>query len=206
VKPDTVIPTAPGSLSIGAATIRDAHVERALTVAQVIQKSSNIGAARIALTLPAQSMWEMFQSLGLGAAPGLGFPGEAAGKLRPYRSWRPIEQATMSYGHGISVSLVQLARAYSVFARDGELVPLSLLRVDASPAGQRVMASATARAVRAMLELAVNRNGTAPRAQIMGYRVAGKTGTAHKQENGAYAAERYVSSFVGLAPASRPRL
>ena len=206
VRPDTVIPTAPGSLSIGAATIRDAHVERALTVAQVIQKSSNIGAARIALALPAQSMWEMFRSLGFGAAPGLGFPGEAAGKLRPYRSWRPIEQATMSYGHGISVSLVQLARAYSVFARDGELVPLSLLRVDAPPAGQRVMASATARAVRAMLELAVNRNGTAPRAQIMGYRVAGKTGTAHKQENGAYAAEKYVSSFVGLAPASRPRL
>ncbi|HLQ01821.1 MAG TPA: penicillin-binding protein 2 [Burkholderiales bacterium] len=206
VRPDTVIQTAPGSLSIGAATIRDAHVERALTVAQVIQKSSNIGAARIALTLSPQSMWGMFQSLGFGAAPGLGFPGEAAGKLRPYRSWRPIEQATMSYGHGISVSLVQLARAYSVFARDGELVPLSLLRVDAPPAGQRVMAPATARAVRAMLELAVNRNGTAPRAQIMGYRVAGKTGTAHKQENGAYAAERYVSSFVGLAPASHPRL
>ena len=112
----------------------------------------------------------------------------------------------MSYGHGISVSLVQLARAYSVFARDGELVPLSLLRVEALPAGRHVMASATARAVRAMLELAVNRNGTAPRAQIMGYRVAGKTGTAHKQENGTYAAERYVSSFVGLAPASRPRL
>ena len=201
-----MIATAPGSLSIGAATIRDAHVERALTVAQVIQKSSNIGAARIALTLSPESMWGMFQSLGFGAVPGLGFPGEATGKLRPYQSWRPIEQATMSYGHGISVSLVQLARAYSVFARDGELVPLSLLRVDAPPAGQRVMASATARAVRAMLELAVNRNGTAPRAQIMGYRVAGKTGTAHKQENGAYAAERYVSSFVGLAPASRPRL
>ncbi len=206
VKPDTVIPTAPGSLSIGAATIRDAHVERTLTVAQVIQKSSNIGAARIALALPAQSMWEMFQSLGFGSAPGLEFPGEAAGKLRPYRSWRPIEQATMSYGYGISVSLVQLARAYSVFARDGELVPLSLLRVDAPAAGHRVIAPATARAVRAMLELAVNRNGTAPRAQIMGYRVAGKTGTAHKQENGTYAAERYVPSFVGLAPASRPRL
>jgi cell division protein FtsI (penicillin-binding protein 3) len=206
VRPDTVIPTAPGSLSIGAATIRDAHVERTLTVAQVIQKSSNIGAARIALTLPARSMWEMFHSLGFGAVPGLGFPGEATGKLRPYRSWRPIEQATMSYGHGISVSLAQLARAYSVFARDGELVPLSLRRVDAPPAGQRVMAPATARAVRAMLELAVNRSGTAPRAQIMGYRVAGKTGTAHKQENGAYAAEKYVSSFVGLAPASRPRL
>ena len=206
VRPDTVIQTAPGSLSIGAATIRDAHVEHTLTVAEVIQKSSNIGAARIALALPAQSMWEMFQSLGFGTAPGLGFPGEASGKLRPYRGWKPIEQATMSYGHGISVSLVQLAHAYSVFARDGELVPLSLLRVDLPPAGRRVMTPATAHAVRAMLELAVNRNGTAPRAQIMGYRVAGKTGTAHKQENGSYAADKYVSSFVGFAPASRPRL
>ena len=205
VRPDTLIQTE-GGLIVGAKTIRDAHVEHALTVAQVVQKSSNIGAAKIALGLPPQSMWEMFQNLGFGAAPGLGFPGEASGRLRPYRSWRPIEQATMSYGHGISVSLVQLAHAYSVFARDGELAPLSLLRVDPPPAGRRVMAPATARAVRAMLELVVNRNGTAPRAQIMGYRVAGKTGTAHKQENGSYAPDKYVSSFVGFAPASRPRL
>jgi cell division protein FtsI (penicillin-binding protein 3) len=206
VRPDSVIQTAPGSFSIGPATIRDAHAERALTVSQVIQKSSNVGAAKIALALPAESMWEMFQAVGFGSAPQLGFPGEATGKLRSYQSWRPIEQATMSYGHGISVSLVQLARAYSVFARDGELVPLSLLRVDVPPVGRRVMAPATARAVRAMLELAVNRNGTAPRAQIMGYRVAGKTGTAHKQENGVYVADKYVSSFVGFAPASSPRL
>src|SRR6266849_1866703 len=206
VRPDSVIQIAPGSLSIGAATIHDAHLERSLTAAQVIQKSSNVGAAKIALSLSAESMWEMFRDVGFGAAPGLGFPGEAAGKLRPYRSWRPIEQATMSYGHGISVSLVQLARAYSVFARDGELVPLSLLRVDIPPAARRVMAPKTARAVRAMLEMAVNRSGTAPRAQIMGYRVAGKTGTAHKQENGVYATEKYVSSFVGFAPASHPRV
>ncbi len=205
VRPDTLIQTA-GSLSVGAATIRDVHVEHALTVAQVVQKSSNIGAAKIALGLPPQSMWEMFQNLGFGTVPGLGFPGEASGKLRPYRSWRPIEQATMSYGHGISVSLVQLARAHSVFARDGELAPLSLLRVDSPPKGRRVLAPATARAVLAMLESAVNRNGTAPRAQIIGYRVAGKTGTAHKQENGTYAPDKYVSSFVGFAPASHPRL
>ena len=206
VRPDSVIQIAPGSFSIGAATIHDAHVERSLTVAQIIQKSSNVGAAKIALALPAESMWEMFRDVGFGTVPGLGFPGEAAGKLRPYRSWRPIEQATMSYGHGISVSLVQLAHAYSVFARDGELVPLSLLRVDVPPAGQRVITPRTAAAVRAMLEMAVNRSGTAPRAQIMGYRVAGKTGTAHKQENGVYASDKYVSSFVGFAPASRPRL
>ena len=206
VRPDTVIATAPGSLTIGPATIRDAHAERALTVAQVIQKSSNVGAAKIALSLPAESMWEMFRHLGFGAPPGLDFPGEASGKLRPYRSWRTIEQATMSYGHGISVSLVQLIRAYSIFARDGELVPLSLLKVDAPPAVRRVVSAQTARMVRAMLELAVQRGGTAPRAQIAGYRVAGKTGTAHKQEDGHYSPDKYVSSFVGFAPASRPRL
>jgi cell division protein FtsI (penicillin-binding protein 3) len=206
VRPNTLIQIAPGGFGIGAATIRDTHDERVLTVAQVIQKSSNIGAARIALSLPAASMWEMFQHAGFGAAPNLGFPGEATGKLRPYRSWRPIEQATMSYGHGISVSLVQLARAYTMFARDGDMVPLSLMRVDTAPAAQRVIAPETARAVRSMLELAVHSGGTAPRAQIMGYRVAGKTGTAQKQENGAYSSTRYVSSFVGFAPASSPRL
>lgn len=204
--PQTVISTAPGSLTIGPATIRDAHVERALTVAQVIQKSSNVGAAKIALSLAPEAMWEMFQQVGFGSPPHLGFPGEASGKLRPYQTWRTIEQATMSYGHGISVSLIQLARAYSVFARDGELVPLSLLRVQAPPPAQRVFSRETARAVRAMLELVVQRGGTAPRAQIPGYRVAGKTGTAHKQENGTYAPDKYVSSFVGFAPASRPRL
>jgi cell division protein FtsI (penicillin-binding protein 3) len=206
VRPGTVIPVAPGTFAVGAATIRDAHVARALTVAQVIQKSSNVGAAKIALALSAKSMWEMFQHIGFGAAPHLGFPGEAIGKLRPYRSWRPIEQATMSYGHGISVSLVQLAHAYMVFARDGDLVPLSLVRVDTLPPAQRVISTATARQVRAMLEMVVQLGGTAPRAQIMGYRVAGKTGTAHKQENGGYAASKYVSSFVGFAPVSNPRL
>jgi cell division protein FtsI (penicillin-binding protein 3) len=204
--PRTPIQTSPGSLTIGKATIRDAHASGVLTVEQVIQKSSNVGAAKIALSLPSESMWNMFRAVGFGAAPGLGFPGEASGKVRPYQSWRPIEQATMAYGHGISVSLVQLARAYSVFARAGELVPLSLTRIEAPPVPQRVLSMDTARAVRHMLELAVQSGGTAPRAQIMGYRVAGKTGTAHKQENGGYAARKYVSSFVGFAPASNPRL
>ena len=206
VSPHTVINTAPGSLTIGPATIRDAHAEGMLTVEQVIQRSSNVGAAKIALSLPAVSMWNMFESVGFGVVPQLGFPGEATGRVRPYKHWRPIEQATMSYGHGISVSLIQLARAYSVFARDGELVPLSLTRVDAPVVSQPVVSPKTARMVRHMLELAVQPSGTAPRAQIMGYRVAGKTGTAHKQENGRYAANKYVSSFVGLAPASAPRL
>ena len=206
VSPLTTIQTAPGSLTIGPATIRDAHPAGALTVEQVIQKSSNVGAAKIALALPAESIWGMFDGIGLGAAPRLGFPGEALGKVRPYKTWRPIEQATMSYGHGISVSLVQLARAYTVFARDGELVPLSLVKVDNSPAGKPLLSQKTAVAVRHMLELAVEPGGTAPRARIMGYRVAGKTGTAHKQEHGGYVPDKYHSSFVGFAPASRPRL
>lgn len=206
VTPDSVIATAAGNLSIGKANIHDAHRFGDMTVAQVIQRSSNVGAAKIALSLPAEAMWGMFDQVGFGSAPRLGFPGEAGGKLRPYKSWRPIEQATMSYGHGISVSLMQLARAYTIFADDGELMPLSLLRVDAPLAGKQVISPATARKVRDMLELAVQPGGTAPRARVMGYRVAGKTGTAHKEENGGYAKNKYVSSFVGLAPASDPRL
>jgi len=206
VSPYTTIPVAPGSLTIGAATIRDAHPEKLLTVEQVIQKSSNVGVAKIALGLAPETMWDLFDGVGFGAAPRLGFPGEAVGRVRPYKTWRPVEQATMSYGHGIAVSLVQLARAYTVFARDGDLVPLSLLRVDALPAGKPIVSKQTAERVRHMLELAVQPGGTAPRARIMGYRVAGKTGTAHKPESGGYAADRYHASFVGFAPASRPRL
>jgi cell division protein FtsI (penicillin-binding protein 3) len=205
-RPDTVLQTAPGTLTIGKATIRDAHPQGALTVAEVIQKSSNVGAAKMALALPAQNLWSLFRSVGFGVPAGIGFPGEAGGRLRSHTSWRPIEQATLSYGHGISVTLVQLARAYTVFAGEGELKPVSLTRLDAPPPGTRVMSAATAQAVRAMLELAVQPGGTAPRARVAGYRVAGKTGTAHKLEGATYAANRYVSSFVGLAPASSPRL
>jgi cell division protein FtsI (penicillin-binding protein 3) len=151
-------------------------------------------------------MWHLYRRLGFGEAPQVGFPGAAAGRLRHYRTWRPIEQATMAYGHGISVSLVQLARAYTVFARDGELVPLTLVKTSSSASGEKVLSAETARAVRAMLELAVQPGGTGPRARIVGWRVAGKTGTAHKPEDGGYAADKYIASFVGFAPASAPRL
>ena len=204
--PDSVVATAGGSFSIGRATIHDAHRFGDMSVTQVIQRSSNVGAAKIALGLSAQAMWGMFDKVGFGAAPRVGFPGEAAGRLRAYKSWRPIEQATMAYGHGISVSLLQLARAYTIFAHEGELLPLSLLRLDAPLAGKQVISPATARKLRDMLELAVQPGGTAPKARVMGYRVAGKTGTAHKEENGGYAQHKYVSSFVGFAPASDPRL
>jgi len=206
VRFDTPIQTAPGKLTIGPATISDAHAHGVLTVAQVIQKSSNVGAAKMALALPSEDMWKMFDSLGFGQPLKLGFPGEAGGRLRPWKRWRPIEQATMAYGHGISVTLIQLARAYQAFARDGDLLPLTLTRIDAPPAqGVRVFSQQTAREVRAMLEMAVQPGGTAPKAQVPGYRVAGKTGTAHKLEGGVYA-NKYVSSFVGFAPVSDPRL
>ena len=204
--PQSMIQTAPGTLTIANYTIHDAHPGGAMTAAQVIQKSSNVGAAKIALSLPREEMHAMFQRAGFGAPPHLGFPGEAAGRLRDAKTWRPVEQATMAYGHGISVSLIQLARAYTVFARDGDMVPLTLVRSDAPAQGKRVFSPEVAREMRAMLESAVQPGGTAPRARIVGWRVAGKTGTAHKQENGAYAPNKYVSSFVGFAPVSQPRL
>ncbi|MCK0509325.1 peptidoglycan D,D-transpeptidase FtsI family protein [Aromatoleum anaerobium] len=206
VEPTTVIDTAPGRVSIGRATISDSHRHGALTVAQVIQKSSNVGTVKMAMNLAPEEMWRMFNELGFGTPLDLGFPGEASGRLRPVKTWKPIEQATMSFGHGISVSLIQMAHAYLAFARDGELLPLSLTRVDIPlAAGKRVYSVETARQMRYMLELAAGPGGTAPRAQIRGYRVAGKTGTAHKLEGGRYA-NKYVSSFVGFAPASDPRL
>lgn len=205
VSPQTIIDTAPGTLTIGRATIHDAHREGALTVEQVIQKSSNVGAAKIALSLPPETMWQMLSGAGFGAQPRTGFPGEVSGRLRAAKTWRPIEQATMAYGHGISVNLVQLARAYTIFADDGELKPVSLLKVDAPVAGRPVITPKTALAVRHMLEMVVQPGGTAPKAQIPGYRVAGKTGTAHKLDGRVYG-DKYVSSFVGFAPVSNPRL
>ena len=203
---NTPIDTAPGRLTIGSATIHDAHPHGTLTVAEVIQKSSNVGAAKMALTLKPEEMWQTFDSLGFGSPLRLGFPGEVGGRLRPANTWRPIEQATMAYGHGISVTLMQLARAYLAFARDGDLIPVTLTRAETPPlAGKPVFTAQTAHEVRAMLEMAVQPGGTAPKAQIPGYRVAGKTGTAHKLEGGVYE-NKYVASFVGFAPASDPHL
>ena len=206
VKFDTPIETAPGKLHIGPATISDSHAHGILTVAEVIQKSSNVGSAKIALSMQPADMWTMFNTAGFGAPLKLGFPGEVGGRLRPAKTWRPIEQATMSYGHGISVTLIQLARAYLAFARDGDLPQLSLIKLETPPpAGRQLFSAKTAREVRMMLEMVVQPGGTALKAHIPGYRVAGKTGTAHKVENGRYA-NKYVASFVGFAPVSQPRL
>jgi cell division protein FtsI (penicillin-binding protein 3) len=205
VRPGTLINTENGSMMVGKKTIHDSHKEGMLTVAQVIQKSSNVGAAKIALSLEAKVMWQGLTDSGFGAQTGSNFPGEAPGKLRDPKTWMPIEQATMSYGHGISVNLLQLARAYTIFANDGELKPVSMLKLESPATGKKVYSNATARALRDMLEMVVQAGGTAPLAQVAGYRVAGKTGTAHKLENGHYV-NRYVASFVGFAPASNPRL
>ena len=206
IGPLSTVQTAPGFLLVGDARIEDAHPSGLLTVSQVIQRSSNVGAAKLALALTREQLWTVLSAVGFGTPPHSGFPGEVGGRLRDYRTWRPIEQATMSYGHGISVSLLQLARAYTVFSNDGVLQPITLFRREAPEAGTRVIAPGTARAVRAMLETVVQPGGTAVRAQVTGYRVAGKTGTAHKLDGGTYAPDKYVSSFVGMAPASAPRL
>jgi cell division protein FtsI (penicillin-binding protein 3) len=144
--------------------------------------------------------------VGFGQKPQISFPGAVTGRLRPYKTWRPIEQATMSYGYGLSTSLFQLARAYTVFAHDGELLPVSLVKVADPGAGMRVMSPQTARNIRHMLQMATGPGGTAPRAQVMGYSVGGKTGTAHKQEGGEYASKKYRSWFVGMAPINNPRI
>jgi cell division protein FtsI (penicillin-binding protein 3) len=206
VRFDTVIDCSAGRLTIDGRTISDSRRHGPLTVAQVIQKSSNVGTARIALMLAPEQMHRMYEAIGLGQAPGLGFPGEVAGLLHPWKSWRPIGQVTMSYGHGLSVSLIQLVRAYTVFAREGDIIPLTLLRADGDPfRSTPVFSPQTARETRAMLELTTQPGGTATKARIPGYRVAGKSGTAHKIEGGQYV-RKYVSSFVGFAPASDPRL
>lgn len=205
VTPNTMIQTAPGKMTIGTATIGDAHASGLLSVSQVIQKSSNIGTAKIALQMEPHEMWDMFTSIGLGQQPKINFPGAVAGRVRPYKSWRPIEQATMSYGHGISVSLLQMVHAYTVFARDGDLIPITFQRTTDQPIGERIFSAKTARQMRGMLEMAAGPAGSAPRAQVPGYRVAGKTGTAYKIEKGQYV-RKYVSSFVGFAPVSDPRI
>ena len=212
VTPSTLINTAPGRITITGSTITDAHPHGVLTVEQVIQKSSNVGTVKLALAMPARELWETYTAIGLGQKPRIDFPGAVTGRLRPYKTWRPIEHATMSYGYGVSASLFQLARAYTVFARDGELIPATIqhsMPVEGSPAapvpGQRVMSAKTAQQVRHMLQMAAGPGGTGTKAQAIGYSVGGKSGTARKQEGKGYG-NKYRSWFVGLAPVDNPRI
>ena len=205
VKPETVILTGPG-LTIGPKTITDLpHRSDQLTVAEVIQKSSNIGTAKIALQLPSERLWNLYNDLGFGSLPKTGFPGEATGRLRAARTWKPIEQATMGYGYGVSVSAIQLARAYTVFTNDGVLLPATFLKREGDVIGKQVLLPKTAKTMSQMLETVTQAGGTATRGQVPGYRIAGKTGTAYKIVNGQYAENLYLSSFVGYGPVSNPR-
>jgi cell division protein FtsI (penicillin-binding protein 3) len=208
VGPLTLVDTSPGWYRIGAAVIHDTSNHGVMTVSEAVQKSSNIALAKLALNLPAETIWNKYQDYGLGRKPELTFPGVAAGKVRPYKRWRPIEQATMAYGYGLSTSLLQLAQAYTAYAGDGTMYPVRLLAEDlgAGPAGHPVTTPATARAVRSMLEMAVGVGGTGQAAAAVGYRVGGKTGTARKQIGSTYAKNRYRALFVGMAPMSDPRL
>jgi cell division protein FtsI (penicillin-binding protein 3) len=206
VRPDSIIQTAPGRMTIGGSTISDAHPQGALSVNEVIQKSSNVGTVKMAMQMQPREMWENFKQVGLGQKPDVPFPGAVSGRLRAYKSWRPIEQATMSYGYGLSASLFQLAQAYTVFARDGELIPATMVHKAELAHGPRVYSARHAQAVRHMLHLVTGPGGTAPKAQVMGYTTGGKTGTAHKQEGRGYADKKYRGFFVGLAPIEQPRI
>jgi cell division protein FtsI (penicillin-binding protein 3) len=206
VKPETMIDTAPGKINMYGMTVTDAHPHGMLSVSEVIQKSSNIGTVKIAMRMPPKDMWEMYTQVGFGQKPQVPFPGSVAGRLRPYKSWRPMEQATMSYGYGLSTSLFQLAQAYSMLARDGEMVPVSLLKRQEKVAGVRVMSAEHAMQVRNMLHMVTGPGGTAPKAQTMGYSVGGKTGTAHKLDGKSYADKKYRGFFVGMAPIDNPRI
>ncbi len=206
VRADTPIDTSPGRMMLGGVTISDTHPNGLLTVAQVIQKSSNVGTVKMAMQMQPREMWEFYARAGFGQKPQIPFPGAVSGKLRPYKTWRPIEQATMSYGYGLSVSLFQLAHAYTVFARDGDLVPVSLLKTDEPAAGVRVFNEKNAIAMRQMMQMATQPGGTALKAQTIGYSVGGKTGTARKQEGKGYADKKYRGFFVGLAPVDAPRI
>jgi len=206
IKAETVLNTAAGSVVVGGISIKDAHGHAALSAREVIQKSSNIGIVRIAMTMPPRELWELYSAVGYGQKPQISFPGAVTGRLRPYKTWRPIEQATMAYGYGLSASLLQMAQAYTVFARDGEVVPVSMLKQDHPVTGRRVLSAQTAQEIRTMLQLAAGPGGTGPLAQTMGYSVGGKSGTAHKQEGRGYASNKYRSWFVGMAPIGKPRI
>ena len=205
IKPTTLFDTGNGRYQTGGHTIRDTHPHGVIDVTTIIQKSSNIGTTKISELLSAQEMWEMFTKVGFGQAPRYGFPGAAAGRVRPYKSWPIVAKANMSFGQGISMSLLQLAHAWLIFARDGDVIPLSFQKVTDKPVGQQIISAKTAAQVRTMVESVVSPQGTASQAQVAGYRVGGKTGTAQKVINGRYSQTHYVGNFVGIAPMSNPR-
>ncbi len=205
VRPRTPINTSPGILRVGRHRVRDIHNYGRLNTTSVLTKSSNVGIVKIALKMERQALWQFYDRLGFGHATGVEFPGEVRGRLRPFQRWSNFEHATLAFGYGLSVTTLQLARAYSVLASDGILRPLTLLKRDQVPEGERILRARTAQQVRRMLETVVSPEGTAQRAAIPNYRVAGKTGTAKKAVAGGYAKHRYQAVFAGMVPATQPR-
>jgi cell division protein FtsI (penicillin-binding protein 3) len=209
-QPNTPIDTTPGLFRVGHNTIRDVRNYGRIDVSTVIQKSSNVGASKIALTLKPERIWDMLSRAGFGIQTGAGFPGEANGWLPDFSRWRRFEQATLSFGYGLSVTPLQLVRAYAAIAGDGILRPVSFVRVnnqqDVDDLSKRIVSPEIVAQVRSMLEKAVSKHGTGSRAQVAGYKVAGKTGTVKKSGVGGYLEDHYISVFAGVAPASRPRL
>lgn len=207
IKPETMFNTHPGSYVVDGAKITDTHDYGSLTVEGIIQKSSNIGATKISERMSAEEMWTSFTAVGFGRKPQITFPGVVTGRLRPWTSWKRIEQSTMSYGYGLSASLFQMAHSYMVFGHGGRFIPATLLKTDGPPVeGMQVFSEANMATVRRMLQLAAGPGGTGAKAQVEGYSVGGKSGTAHKQEGKGYAAHKYRSWFTGLAPISTPRI
>jgi cell division protein FtsI (penicillin-binding protein 3) len=205
IRPDSRIDTSPGYFAVGGHQVRDHHNLGTIDIPTLLRKSSNVGAAKIALDLPAEVFWRGLANLGFGSPSGAGFPGEAGGQLAHYKQWARIEQATMSFGYGLSTNALELAQAYAVLAADGVRRPVSLLAKDGPVDGQRVMRAETARAVRSMLESVATREGTAPLAAVPRFKVAGKTGTVRKLGVRGYDTDRYLALFAGIAPASNPR-
>jgi cell division protein FtsI (penicillin-binding protein 3) len=194
-----------GSYKIGINWVRDGHNYGLLSLTNVLKKSSNVAASKIALLMPDDYLWRIYKRLGFGSSANIGFPGEAHGKLLPLIKWNDFSQATLSFGYGLSTSTLQLARAYTVLADDGILHSVSLLKRERDNNPQRIFKVDVVKKVREMLEHVVKPGGTARRASVAGYRVAGKTGTVKKAKKGGYSEKDYSAVFVGLAPASNPR-
>ena len=206
ITPKTTIETAPGRFNIGGFTINDTHNYGLLTVEGVIQKSSNVGALKIAQKMSPREMWDTYTALGYGQKPQIQFPGAVTGRLRPWKTWRPVEQATMSYGYGLSASLFQMAHSYTSFAHDGQIIAATMLKSSEPAVGVKVFSPENARALRRMLQMAAAPGGTAPLAQTVGYSVGGKSGTARKQVGKGYASNKYRAWFTGMAPIDSPRI
>ncbi|MFZ2308933.1 MAG: penicillin-binding protein 2 [Rhodoferax sp.] len=209
VTPQSIIDTSPGRITITGSTISDSHPNGVLTVEGVIQKSSNVGTTKIAMQMQPHEMWELFTQAGFGQKPQIAFPGAVSGRLRPYKTWRPIEQATMSYGYGLSASLFQMARSYTVFSHDGQIIPVTLTKSSEPVVGVQVLSARTAGQVRKMLQMAAGPGGTGQKAQTIGYSVGGKSGTAYKLIGKSYGSDKnrkYRGWFVGMAPIDNPRI